>query len=461
MTALTDALVSPDGIPTPQRYWAILAIALAITLAVLDSAIANIALPTIARELNASAAASIWIVNSYQLAVVVSLLPLAALGEIVGYRRVYQTGVALFTVASLGCALSRSLDSLAIARIIQGFGAAGIMSINAALMRFIYPRDQLGRAFGFFGAVVAVSSAIGPTVASAILAIGSWPWLFGVNVPIGVAAFTLAYFALPRTPTVDRAFNWLGAALNAAAFGFLISGVDLWGRGFDLAGGVEMMAGLAAATALVITELPRSAPLMPFDLLRIPNIGLSALVSICSFAAQMLAFVSLPFYFQSALGHSAVETGLLMTPWPVAVGLVAPIAGRLADRWTASHLGALGLGLLTVSLILLILLPANPAALDIGWRVVLCGAGFSLFLTPNSRAIMISAPHARSGAASGLTASARLIGQTAGTAMVAVIFRSQFHEASHVPLIAAAILSTIGAGLCLMRVVDKGSNASL
>ncbi len=188
------------GLPLPQRYWAIVVVALGITLAVLDSAIANVALPTIARDLHASAAASIWVVNAYQLAITISLLPLASLGDRIGYRRVYLGGLILFTVASLGCALSTSLPTLALARVIQGFGAAGIMSVNTALVRMIYPPAQLGRGVAINAMVVAVSSAVGPTVASGVLAVAPWPWLFAINVPIGIAAIVSGFKALPVNP---------------------------------------------------------------------------------------------------------------------------------------------------------------------------------------------------------------------------------------------------------------------
>src|SRR5436305_849969 len=180
-----------DGLPQPQRNQAVLTIALGIIMAVVDSAIANVALPTIAADLNASPAFSIWIVNGYQLAVTISLLPLASLGEIIGYRRVYLAGLVLFTAASAFCALSHTLALLTVARILQGFGAAGILSVNAALVRFTYPRAQLGRGIGINAMVVAVSAAVGPTVAAAILTVGSWPYLFAINIPIGIAAWAL------------------------------------------------------------------------------------------------------------------------------------------------------------------------------------------------------------------------------------------------------------------------------
>jgi DHA2 family multidrug resistance protein-like MFS transporter len=448
-----DAATEPDGLPTPRRYWAILAIGLALTLSVLDSAIANVALPTIASDLHAGAAASIWVVNAYQLAIVISLLPLAALGDIVGYRRIYQVGLVLFVVASLGCAMARSIDALALARIVQGFGAAGVMSVNGALVRFIYPHSRLGQGIGINAMVVSIASALGPTVASGILSVAPWPWLFGVNVPIGLAAIAVAAFALPRTPTSERAFDWKSSLLNAIAFGLLIFGVEAWGRGSPLFGVCAVAGGLVAGVVLCLRELPRPAPLVPFDLLRIPIFGLSVATSICSFTAQMLAFVSLPFYFETVLGRSAVETGLLMTPWPVAVSIAAPIAGRLADRWSAGLLGGIGLAILAVGLGLLAVIPPHAGTVDIVWRMAVCGLGFGFFQSPNNRAMMASAPRKRSGAAGGMLATARLIGQTAGAASVALIFRIEGHSTTNMTLVVAAIVAAVAAGVSMTRLV--------
>src|SRR6185369_14033141 len=167
-----------DGLPVPRRYWAMFAIWLGLAMSVLDSSIANVALPAIARDLHATPSASIWVVNAYQLAMVTALLPLSALGEIIGYRRVYVVGLAVFTLASAACAAATSLPVLAAARVLQGLGAAGLMSVNPALVRFTFPRVMLGRGLGLNALVVALSAAAGPTVASGILAAASWPWLF-------------------------------------------------------------------------------------------------------------------------------------------------------------------------------------------------------------------------------------------------------------------------------------------
>src|SRR5579883_1625666 len=203
-----------DGLPVPRRYWAIAAIVLAIAMSVLDGSIANVALPTIAHELRTSAANSVWVINAYQIAILVSLLPLAALGEIIGFRRVSQAGLAVFTLGSLACALSPSLLALVCARVFQGFGAAGIMSVNSALVRFTYPHRLLGRAIGINTFAVAVGGAAGPTLASAILAIAHWRWLFAINVPLGTLTFFVALYALPQTERSPRPFNYVGALLQ-------------------------------------------------------------------------------------------------------------------------------------------------------------------------------------------------------------------------------------------------------
>jgi len=333
-----------DGLPLPRRYWAILTIALGLVLAVMDGAIANIALPTIARDLNASPAFSIWIVNGYQLAITISLLPLASLGEIVGYRRVYVSGLLLFTVASLACTLSSGLLMLTVSRIVQGFGAAGIMSVNMALVRFIYPRAQLGHGIGLNAMVVATSAAVGPSVAAAILAVATWPYLFAVNLPIGLAALALGLCFLPHAPRASHMFDWQSAALSAVTFGCGIAAIDSLGHGGAvLTCLAEFGVALGAGVLLVYRQTHMVSPLLPVDLLRIPVFALSIATSIASFCAQMLAGVSIPFYLQSRYGYSAVEMGLLITPWPITVAIAAPLAGRLVERYPAGLLGGIGL----------------------------------------------------------------------------------------------------------------------
>ena len=412
-----------DGIALPQRYWAILNLAIGMALSVLDSAIANIALPAIAREIHASAADSIWVINAYQLAVVVSLLPLASLGDIFGYRRIYIIGLAVFTGAALVSAFSHSLEMLTLGRALQGLGAAGMMSVNTALVRFTYPRRQLGRGIAMIAVVVSISSAAGPSVAAAILAIASWPWLFAIGVPIGLLTLPMSWRLLPRTPPSEHRFDLISALLSAIAFAFLISGIN--GIGHHHPGNVvliEFAGAVLVGYALVRRQSSLAMPLLPVDLFKRPLFALSVTTSVCAFVAQGIVFVALPFFFQDVIGRSQVETGLLMTPWPVTVAMIAPVAGRLADRYPAGILGGIGLGILTVGFVLLALLPAEPGDANIIWRMAVCGFGFGFFQSPNNRAIVSSAPRERSGSAGAIQGTSRLLGQTIGAAMVALVF---------------------------------------
>ncbi len=434
----------PDGLAPPRRYWAMAVIILAIIMSVLDSTIVNVALPTVARDFSASAAASIWVVNAYQLVILMLLLPLASLGEIVGYRRVSQAGLAVFTLGSCACALAPSLLTLTMARVLQGLGAAGIMSVNVALVRFTYPHRSLGRAIGINAFVVATAAAVGPTLASGVLAVGSWRWLFGINVPIGIITFLIALRALPESERSARPLNVAGTLLYAGAFGFALSGLQALSHAATPLALGQIVLGAFLAAFLIRHELPRAAPLIPFDLLRRPIFALSILTSVCSFTAAMSALVALPFEIQR-LGHSAVETGLFITPWPLALALAAPIAGRLADRYPAGILGGLGLLLMSSGLVLLALYPATGTVVGLVWRMALCGLGFGFFQSPNNRTIMASAPRARSGAAGGMLSVGRLAGQTLGAASVAILFRAFGPAGSHLALYLAAGLALAGA----------------
>jgi DHA2 family multidrug resistance protein-like MFS transporter len=442
-----------DGLARPARDWAVASVALAIGMTVLDSAIANVALPVIAHDFGARPSESIWIVNAYQLGIVVSLLPLASLGEIVGFRLIYLAGLSVFTLASLACAASPNLAALTAARGLQGLGAAGVMSMNGGLVRFIWPHRLLGRGIGLNALVVSIAAAIGPTMASAILALGPWPWLFAVNIPVGLAALALASRVLPANPLSERRFDTLSALLNALTFGLVITGVDVATRTAAKAwGAIEVAAGLTFGTLLVRREWPRRRPLVPFDLLRSPVFALSIATSIASFAGQTLAFVALPFYFENTLHRSQVETGLLITPWPVALAVLAPLAGWLSDKVSGALLCAAGLLIMAVGLVALALLTPGAPPLDVGWRMALCGVGFGLFQSPNNRMMLTSAPRERAGAAGGMLGTARLTGQTLGAVLTAILFDLFASRGETLSLMAAAGFATAAAAISLLRV---------
>jgi MFS transporter, DHA2 family, multidrug resistance protein len=441
-----------DGLPPELRRWAVAAIFTALAMASLDTAIANIALPAIASDLHVSPADAVWVVNIYQIAVVATLLPLGALGEIVGHQRIYLGGLLLFTLASLGCALAWSLPSLTAARALQGLGASGVLAVNAALVRFVYPTHMLGRGFGHNALVVGTAFTFGPSIASAILAVGTWPWLFAVNVPFGVIALWVGLRTLPNTPRAKHAFDFTSAALTASCLGLFIVGIG--GAAHQVSPALVSLM-LAAALLLgwimIRRDAGHPAPMLPVDLLRRPMFALSAATSVCSFAVQGLAFVSLPFYFEDVLHRSQVETGFFMTPWPLVVTIMAPIGGRLSDRYPVGILGGIGLVLLGIGMALLAMLPPEPATADIVWRTVVCGIGFGFFQTPNLRALMASAPSHRSGSASSIVATARLTGQTLGAALAALCFALGGHNGATLALALGAGFAAIGSVMSFLR----------
>ena len=438
----------------PRRLGAILAVAFGVSLSVIDGTIANVALPTIGQQLGISAADSIWIVNAYQLAIMVSLLSLSALGDVVGYRKVYIGGLMLFTVASVGCSLSGSLQTLVPARIMQGFGAAAITSVNTTLIRFIYPKARLGRGMGINATVVATSSVAGPTLAAGILSVADWPWLFAVNVPIGLAALALSRRFLPENPVRvrDHRFDWRDAVMNALTFGLMMASVEGFSHGLDprvLSLGV---AALVVGFFFIRGQLREPYPILPFDLLRIPIFSVSVATSVCSFLGQMLAMVALPFYLQQACGYNDVETGLLLTAWPAVIMVMAPVAGLLVERVHAGLLGGTGLAMMAAGLFLLAFLPEHPTDFDIIWRLVLCGAGFGLFQSPNNSILIASAPPERSGSASGMLATARLVGQTTGAALMALLFHVVPENSTRTALLLAGGFAVTGAVVSLTRI---------
>ena len=444
-----------DGLPLPQRAVAMTAVLAAIVLVVLDGAIANVALPTLASALAVSSSASVWVVTGYQMGVVMALLPCAALGESLGYRKVFMAGVVVFTAASALCAMSPALPWLVVARVVQGFGGAAVMALGVALLRFIYPRRLLGTAIGWNALAVALSAAAGPALGAAILSVSGWPWLFAVNVPLG-AAVLLASRALPASPATARRFDIVSVGLNAAGFASLVVGVDALATRPALGLALVGTAALCFAV-LVRREWPREAPLIPLDLLRSGSFRISVIASVCCFAAQTASTVALPFYLQHALGRSALLTGLAMTPWPLTVAFAAPLSGRLSNRVPTAWLCAAGGICLAAGLGLSAAWPLRESVAPLVGFTMLAGLGFGVFQTPNNRNMLLSAPRARSGAAGGLQGTARLVGQTAGAVVMALLFSlAEADAAPRLGLGAGALLALAGGLVSTLRIARTG-----
>jgi len=440
-----------SGVKQTHRTTAIVAVLAAMMLVVLDAAIANVALPSIAQSLDVTPAMSVLIVTAYQMALVMALLPCAALGESLGYRRVFTAGVALFTVASVLCSMSPSLPWLVASRFLQGLGGAAVMALGVALLRHVVPHGQLGAAIGWNAMVIALSSAAGPTIGALILSATSWPWLFAVNLPVGLVVL-LATRALPRHTGTARRLDFVSVALNGGCVAALVIGAELLLTKPALAA-VLLVASAIILGVLVRREMPKEVPLIPLDLLRVSPFRISVIASACCFAGQTAALVALPFYLQHGLKQNTVMTGLYLTSWPLTVALAAPIAGRLANHVATAWLCAAGGACLTIGLAAAAMWPLHDGPLPLVAFTMLCGLGFGLFNVPNNRNMFLAAPSERSGAAGGMQGAARLVGQTAGAVIMTLLFTlTSVETAPRIGLGIGSVLTLVAAFVSLLGV---------
>jgi DHA2 family multidrug resistance protein-like MFS transporter len=422
------ALHADAGLRGPRRAVAIAAVLAAMVLVVLDAAIAGMALPTIARSLQVTPAMSIWVITACQSSLVMALLPCAAMGESLGYRRVFTAGVALFIAASLLCALAPSLPWLVAARFVQGFGGACVMALGVALLREVVPPRQLGAAISWNALAVALSSAAGPSVGAALISGAGWRWLFVINLPLG-ALVLLATRALPGATGTGRRLDLISVGMNAGAFAALVIGAELLPSSLALGGTLLAVAG-GALVALVLRERRKEAPLIPLDLLGAGSFRISVAASVLCFAGVGAALIALPFHFQHELGQTVWMTGLYMTPWPLTVAVAAPLAARLATRFSTAWLCAVGGCCLAVGLGSVAIWPSQGGFLRLTLLIMLCGLGFGLFQVPNNRNMFLSTPRSRSAAAGGMQGTARLTGLTAGAIIMTLLFTAVPVEAA-------------------------------
>jgi DHA2 family multidrug resistance protein-like MFS transporter len=450
MSAISPVNLAHDGLSSPRRNMAVAVLLVTLVLVVLDGAIANVALPSIAASLGADASDTVWVVSSYQLAVLVALLPCGALGEIHGPRRVFLIGVALFTVASAVCALAESLPVLVAARFAQGLGAGAIMALGMMNLRFAVPQRLLGTIIGVNAMVIAISSAAGPGVAGAILSVTSWPWLFAVNIPLG-AIVLLCGGLLGHLPGVKRQLNVAALLANTLMFILFFAGADRIASA-PISGSALIGASVLSLFALLRLERNNTAPIVPTDLLADPAFRVAVIASVACFTGQMLSYVALPFYLQHTLHMTPVAAGLYMMPWPAATIIVAPISGRLANRIKTAWLCATGGALLAAGLFIAGLSPAEPSGIAFLIGTIIAGVGFGLFQTPNNRILLLTAPKARSGAAGAMQGTARLLGQTFGAISMSIIFETMPQtSAPSIALVLAGICAAIASCVSLSR----------
>ena len=431
-----------------RKYIAVIALQIVLVMTVLDVTLVNVALPVLADKFSVSNSATVWIVTIYQLVITMLLLPVSSIGDLHSYKRTFLVGVVIFTLSSALCAAAQGYTMLVIARAIQGIGAACVMGVNIALVRLIYPREILGRGMALNAMCIAIATAAGPTIAGAILSITSWHWLFLINVPLGIAAFCIGWKLLPQNPKVDHKprFDWISAVENMIVFGLIFYALGNFSRKGDLTVSAIMLAiGLTVGFFYVRRQFSHSQPLLPVDLFRNSMYTMSIATSVCSFIAQNVAMIALPFLYLNSYHFSAITTGLLMTPWPLATMIISPIAARYVERHNPGATAALGMAVFIVGVMLLLFTGNHPTEWNIAWRMAVCGVGFGMFQTPNNIVMVMATPIHRTGGAGGLQSTARLVGQTLGATLVSTLFALCSNEMSALRL---CLYMSVGFALC-------------
>lgn len=438
-----------DGLPMPRRFWAIVAICFGTGLVVIDGAIANVALPTIARELNVSEGAVTSVITVYQLVMVMGLMPFASLGDRIGLRNMYQLGQLVFCAASALCFFATSLPMLLLLRAGQALGAGMALSVAAALIREIYPTKSLGTGLGINAVVVASGYALAPTIGGFITEHISWQMVFIVGAPLAVVSLLLGR-ALPKVPPRTGKSDLVSASWSAVTIALIVGGIQIGTHGSLPLATVAVLAGIVSAFYLYRRESSKTAPVVPVDLLANKALGFTALAGFVVFVASGALTVSLPFRLEQAMGYSPDEVGLLFVPFPLTMLFVAPFAGWLSDRIASTKLGVAGMALAVTGLLFLAWMPNSASPFDIGWRLVLTALGYGLFVSPNSRLLIGAAPRERSAAAGGLLSTVRLLGQTMAAASVGLMLTLGVGTGP-VPMLIAAGLGVVAALCSLAR----------
>ena len=450
-------LVHPDA-ETDQgqeraNKWAVLILAAAGGfMTTLDSSIVNIGLPAIARTFGVGVNGAIeWVIIGYLIIIAAVLLTFGRLADMIGRKVIYEAGLIVFVLGSIFCGAAGSLEFLIAARIFQGLGGALIFSVTIAMITSVFPASQRGRALGWNSVIIALGISAGPTIGGIITQYLSWRWIFYVNVPVGIIVLLATMRILTERMHRGRGrFDPLGAALFAVGLAALTLGLSFgqewgWGSPGLLA---SLAIGVIALTAAIFVERRVSDPILQLSLLT-NRVFASANVSfiLCMLALFAPGFL-LPFYFEELRGFSVIQSGLLLTPFPITLAIMAPISGSLADRIGSRWLSPVGLAIACIGLVFLSQIDAHSSLWDIIWRLIFTGVGQGLFQAPNTRAMMSAAPRSEQGVASGLLGTGRVIGQSLSVALAGSIFTG-FGAAT-----AGAILVTQGHALSASRVSE-------
>ena len=425
MTRYQTRFITEDN----RKWWTLGAMCFALFMIMLDNTVVNVALPSIQRDLDASISGLEWTVNGYTLSFAVLLATGGRLGDIFGRRRMFIGGVIVFTLSSATAGLAPDTLSLVLSRVAQGVGAAFMMPGTLSIITDAFPASERGKAIGTWAGVSALALAIGPVVGGFLVEHVSWRAIFYMNLPVGFAAVTAALFAVreSRDETVGREVDIAGVAILTGGLTALVLALvegNSWGWGSPeivalLTGSVVMLAGFAAA------ELRSHAPMIEFGLFANRNfIGAVTVAFIVSFA-MLGMFFFLALYMQNILGYSPLEAGVRFLPTTLVIMVIAPIAGRLADRVGPRLPITVGLALVTLALIDFARIDTSTTFGDLLPAFFVMGIGIALTMSPMSTAAMNAVPGAKAGIASGVLSMFRMVGGTFGIAATGALFQAE------------------------------------
>jgi EmrB/QacA subfamily drug resistance transporter len=429
----------------------------------LDSSIVTVALPTLQRAFGATLAGVEWVALAYLIVLVAFVAPIGRLADMAGRKMLYLLGFALFVIGSALCALAPTLLALDAARVCQAIGAAMLQANSVALIAHAVQRVQLGRALGVQAAAQAVGLAVGPSVGGALLQVGDWRAIFWINVPIGIVALVLGWLLLPRSRDLQDAepFDLVGTALFLPAIACTLGALSFAGEieaGNATTVVLLSLGALAFGAAFVAWERRARFPIVDFALLANPAFSLGLVGALLSYATMFGTLFIVPFFLARALDIGPGAAGLQLTALPVALGLTAPLAGYLADRFGLRRLTTAGM---TVAAFGLLVLVVGRDALAL--RVIalaLVGAGLGAFTPANNAAIMGAAPLERSGSAGGVINLTRGLGTSLGVALCGTIYALVQVRAAHASSESGFVVTVLAlAGLAVLAALAASARS--
>lgn len=441
------------------RWYALGAVMLGTLMAPLDASIANVALPTIGRAFHTPVDSTEWVLISYMLTTASTLVLFGRLGDLIGQKRVYITGFALFGLSSMACAFAPTFLLLVLARAVQGVGSAMLMSSSPAIITNAFPDKERGRAIGLNGAAVAVGLSLGPVLGGTIVTYADWRWIFFINVPIAIAALAVSAFVLKRESRSSEGFDFAGAALAFTALfavSLALSRAHAWGWTSPRTIGALVYA-LCAIPAFIYLERRVKAPMLDLQLFKSRVFAFSVLAATVFFCAMYCVVFTIPLAAQTALGENGFHAGLLLLPVSALNVVLAPAAGAISDRVPARYVSSAGALVMVAGALLLAFLPPHPVTLLLVGALTVTGAGTAVFSQPNNSTIMGAAPANRRGIAAGMLATARTSGQLLGVCVAGAIYffrEQQLRAQSHSFAPATSVFFAVAALMVIVTVLS-------